>query len=183
MAKMSAEQARSLFEYDPETGVLRWKVSPRKKTKIGSVAGTRTKYGYVRVMYQQRSYMAHCLAWSIAYGEWPDFVLDHRDRVRDNNRLGNLRPATALLNAWNQMAPRRNTSGVKGVHFRAQRGKWQASARKQGRTYYFGLHDTLEAAAEARRAGAKELFGDFANEGDGDANSSSIGGMPSHGID
>lgn len=165
MAKMDASLARSLFDYEPDTGLLRWKVSPSTKTKIGAVAGTKTPAGYVRVMYQQQSYMAHCVALTIVHGRWPDAEVDHRDRVRGNNRFDNLRVAGHLNNARNQSTPRNNTSGVKGVHFRKQRGKWQAVVKTLGHAYYFGLHDTKEAAAAARREGARSLFGEYANEG------------------
>jgi hypothetical protein len=46
---MTAELARTLWDYNPETGVFTWQVSPRGDIAIGSVAGTISVYGY-RIM-------------------------------------------------------------------------------------------------------------------------------------
>ena len=90
MAKMSPELARALFDYEPDTGLLRWK--RRQGTKpAGSIAGTKSKLGYIRVMYQQQSYMAHCIAWAVHSGEWASAPVEHADCVLDNNRIANLR--------------------------------------------------------------------------------------------
>lgn len=35
--------------------------------------------------------MAHHLAWFYVHGEWPERLIEHRDKQRDNNRLENLR--------------------------------------------------------------------------------------------
>lgn len=91
MAKMSPELARELFIYEPDTGLLRWKVRPTQRVRIGDAAGTVTKFGYMRVMYRQQSYMVHLVAWTIHYGEWPAAQVDHVDTALDNNRIDNLR--------------------------------------------------------------------------------------------
>lgn len=163
MARMAAELARSLFHYDADTGLLRWKVRNGTRS-AGSIAGTLTKLGYIRVMYGQQSHMAHCIAWTIVHGEWPTTDLDHIDRVRDNNRLSNLRVAGKIKNAWNRRISKVNTSGATGVRLRKQRGKWQASVRMAGNTIYLGHFDSVNAAAEARRVAVQRLHGEFAGE-------------------
>jgi CRP-like cAMP-binding protein len=49
--------------------------------------------------------------------------IDHRDRVRDNNRLDNLRLATRVQNSMNQWTGKKNTSGFKGISFAKKKGK------------------------------------------------------------
>lgn len=153
MAKMPPDQASALFDYESDTGLLRWKISPSPKIKAGAIAGTKTKRGYIRVMYEQQSYMAHLLIWAIAHGEWPAHEVDHRDRVRDHNRLDNLRPASEWLNALNKSVGKSNTSGVKNVSFHRRTGKWWARIAVGNRKRKsLGLFDTVEAAAAAYRA-------------------------------
>ena len=165
MASMTAELARSLFTYEPDTGVLRWRVRTHQKNQVGDVAGTVTKLGYVRVMYKQRCYMGHRVAWAVHHGVWPEKQVDHRNRRRGDNRIANLRLATQAQNARNASAPRDGVSGVRGVQFLASKGGvWRSVVRTGGKTYYFGHHHTFEAAVEARRRGAQDLYGEFAPE-------------------
>ena len=48
MAKqmLTQEYVKSLFDYNPETGIFLWKVKKSQNTKIGIEAGTKNKYGY-----------------------------------------------------------------------------------------------------------------------------------------
>jgi hypothetical protein len=55
-----------------------------------------------------------------------------------------------------QVKPQRNnTSGVRGVN--RNKGRWEACAQKDRKRYRFGLHDTIEEAEEALKAGRIEL--------------------------
>lgn len=55
---------------------------------------------------------------------------------------------------------RANTSGVRGVYYNRQRGKWIAQIVFKGKCYYLGGYDKLEEAAKARARG-EEMFDDF----------------------
>jgi len=59
--------------------------------------------------------------------------VDHIDRNKHNNKLSNLRWASALLNQQNQGKHCRNTSGHKNIHFRVGRGSWVYQYRVMGR--------------------------------------------------
>lgn len=48
---ITAEQARLHFAYDPETGVLTWKVPRARRMKAGDVAGTITHQGKREVVF------------------------------------------------------------------------------------------------------------------------------------
>ena len=161
MAKMTPELARTLFDYETDTGLLRWKICPNRKHKAGDIAGTKTKLGYVRVMYRQQSYMAHSLAWAIVHGEWP-IELDHRDRARGNNRLDNLRLVSdRRLNSYNRGLQTSNTSGFKGVSYARKKRKWWARINVDGKRRSLGLFDTPEQAAEIYRAAEAVHHGEW----------------------
>ena len=39
MASLTAEMARELLDYDPETGDIHWRASVSKNVKVGALAG------------------------------------------------------------------------------------------------------------------------------------------------
>jgi hypothetical protein len=47
-------------------------------------------------------YYAHRLAWLWWFGEWPEGGLDHINRIRNDNRIDNLREATRSENQRNR---------------------------------------------------------------------------------
>jgi len=50
----------------------------------------------------------------MTYGNLP-VTVDHKDGVKDNNKINNLRAATALEQQRNKPPSKNNTSGYKGV--------------------------------------------------------------------
>lgn len=149
------------FDYDPDTGVFRWRTAPFSRL-AGRVAGYRDKDGYRRLATNGvRSIAAHRAAWLYVYGEWPAGMLDHIDGNRLNNRINNLRVATSSQNQANSRV-RLNSSGYKGVTWHAQAKRWQAQIKDQTGCRYLGLYETPELAHAAYVAAAHELFGEFA---------------------
>ena len=86
---------RELLDYDPETGVLTWRVR-RGSTPAGSVAGCDNGRGWHQVTIDGVRYKAHRIAYYLGTGTDPgDYQIDHcPDPTRANNRLANLRLAT-----------------------------------------------------------------------------------------
>lgn len=160
---LTASLLRELLSYDPETGVLRWRVKIARSTVIGSVAGTTIAGGYCLIrMLGKQAFYAHRLAYLYMVGEWPPEQIDHIDRDPSNNRWNNLRISNQTQNMGNARKPDHNTSGIKGVSFDKRRQKWRAYivvARKQRALGYFEhKHDAATAYARA----ATETFGEFA---------------------
>jgi hypothetical protein len=77
---LTAEFVRSIFSYEPLTGVLTWKVSPNRRIIIGSKAGTIHKQGRLIVNIKGKLYQASRIIWLYMTGEWPEFEVDHEDR-------------------------------------------------------------------------------------------------------
>jgi hypothetical protein len=109
-----------------------------------------------------QNYRAHRLAWYYMTGEWPDQQIDHINCVHGDNRWENLRLCTRSQNNHNQPTRKNNRSGVKGVHFKKQAGKWHGQVCLNYRIHHVGLFDNLEEAAAAVRAKREELHGKFA---------------------
>lgn len=148
---MTAERARALLEYVPETGVIRWRVDRRGHVKAGDQAGSIGLNGYMRVGVDGSEYLCHRLAWLIVHGEWPTHQLDHINGSRTDNRLCNLRMATNAENHQNLGLRSTNTSGHTGVTWNEERGKWVAQLFVSGKHKTLGYFTNKEAAAIAYR--------------------------------
>lgn len=155
-----------LLDYDPLTGIFRWKISTNsrgKRIQPGDEAGT-LKDGYTQIKVFGRFYRAQHLAWLIMTGDWPpiDIDIDHENRNRSDNAWLNLRLATRTQNNMNAGLRIDNKSGCKGVSWRAEIGKWHARIKVQRRVILLGNFSSLDDAVAARRAAERQYFGDFA---------------------
>ncbi len=165
---LTAGFVRQIFDYDPLTGVFRWRMRPDYPRKwnsryAGKVAGMTSPNGYVVIQAKGRvAYSAHRLAWLYMKGEWPDGEIDHRNGIRDDNRIDNLRDATESDNACNKGMQRNNTSGFIGVSFNRQNGKWRARIHRNHVMHDVGFFNTAEEAAQARAKFVREIQGKFA---------------------
>lgn len=114
------ERLQELFDYDADTGHFTRKVSKRTD-RIGEVAGAANTKGYLQIRVDGRLYVAHKLAWLWVKGEFPSVQIDHRNRIRDDNRISNLRLATNKQNGENREASPRSTTGFRNVSYEPSR--------------------------------------------------------------
>lgn len=105
----------------------------------------------------RRGLRAHRVAWAIYYGEHPKHEIDHKDGVRSNNAIKNLRDVPRLQNAKNICRPTTNTSGQIGVSRRRKNGRWHAYIDNDGKRISLGYFCTLGEAAKARKLAEKRL--------------------------
>lgn len=158
--QLTADDVRAGLDYDPETGIFRWR-NPATKVVAGSIAGTLQRT-YWMIHFRGVDYHAHRLAWLYVRGAWPTGEVDHRNGNRLDNRIANLRDATRSQNCANMGLASHNTSGFNGVSFYRQTGRWQAYIRHGGRRLHLGMFATAEDAAAAYDAAAIRLKGEFA---------------------
>ena len=164
--RLTAEYVRSILDYDPATGVFKWKwregVSKRINARFaGKVARSVDGKGYLQIRINKHLYRTHRLAWLYVHGEWPSEQIDHIDCDKLNNRIANLRLANNQENQRNSGLQKNNTTGIKGVRWCMNRGKFRAEITVDYRTINLGSFDTLSAAAAAREAAEIEHFGEF----------------------
>lgn len=156
----SPEYLKEVLNYDPETGLFTWRVSRGRAVKAGSQAGTKRDDGYVFLTVSYVRLAAHRVAWAIMTGEWPDEIVDHKDRDPSNNSWKNLRLATPKDSAANRGVYRNNTSGSVGVRYR--RGRFHAQIVINGKAIFLGSFATKEEAANAYSKEARKRDGEFA---------------------
>lgn len=86
---LTAEHLRALLEYEPATGVFRWRVRAGKNVHAGWVAGSISE-GYRIITAGGNRYRAGRLAWLFVTGNWPRGQLEHRNGDKDDTRIENL---------------------------------------------------------------------------------------------
>lgn len=112
---ITSEELKEILHYDKNTGVFTWKKSKCHLIKPGDIAGTFMK-GYVRISIGSKIYLAHRLAWLYVHGVWPENQIDHKNNIRHDNRIINLRPVSNSGNQQNlKKARKHSSSGVLGV--------------------------------------------------------------------
>ena len=153
---ISREQLVAVLEYEPSSGIFRWRESRRYGIHAGSIAGSLSSFGYWRITIARRNMLAHRLAWLYMHEEWPQDEIDHIDGDRLNNRIANLRLADRALNTQNIGAARRG-SVVPLLGVSMFKGKFKAQIRANKKHYHLGYFDTAEEAHAAYVRAKKEL--------------------------
>jgi hypothetical protein len=154
MPDITAQELKANLSYDPETGVFHWRRRQARSSARGC-AGAIDAYGYVVIRVNKKLYKAHRLAWLYMTGEWPENGLDHKNRIKSDNRFANLRDVSQSTNMHN--AQRRSKSGVVGVVWDNRRQKWRAQIKIGYKHIYLGRFDTFEQAVAERRAAERRL--------------------------
>ncbi len=125
----------------------------------------RDKDGYHRLNmmhpeFGRSTFLIHRLVMLTFSGETPEnHFIDHIDRSKTNNLIGNLRFVTSPQNGWNSIG-RIGSSGYIGV---AKSGrKWVARISVGNKRLTLGLFKLAIDAAKARDRKAIELHGEYA---------------------
>lgn len=156
---ISQELLHELFEY--RDGYLYWKNSKGSRVRPDRRAGTVNDTGYLRVDLFGKHFRVHRLIYLMFHGRLPK-ILDHINGNKLDNRIENLRPATAAQNKFNSVKPKTNKSGIKNVFWNKQLKKWTVSMSVKNKAKYFGSYETIEEAAQVAQQKRNELHKEFA---------------------
>jgi hypothetical protein len=151
MNKLTHERLLDLLQYNVEDGIFIWKIK-RKKGNIGAIAGTIGRNGYRIIGIDNKLYLAHRLAWFYVHKTWPEFVIDHINHNKLDNRIMNLRSVTQKENGKNILIKKSNASSANGVRFRSggRKNPWQARVMHDKKEISLGHYSTFEEALLAR---------------------------------
>ena len=159
---MDQETVKHLFDY--RDGELFWRVNS-SRAKIGARAGSDCADGYRQVSIGKRKLvMEHRVIFLWHHGYLPDEI-DHIDRNKSNSRIENLRAVTHRQNMRNSSARKNNVSGVKGVSWHKNTGKWIVQLGVNGRKKYVGVYDDLDLAQLVAEEARRKYHGEFACHG------------------
>ena len=154
---ITQDELKELLHYDSKTGVFTWKAKKGGRASKGQTAGAADAYGYIVIRINSVLYKAHRLAWLYTYGDWPETNLDHINRVKDDNRIKNLRVASQSLNMHNAKRLA-SSSGCVGVSWDKNRNKWAARIKVDYRTKFLGRYDRKQDAIAARELAYKKIL-------------------------
>ena len=155
---MTQDECKQLLEY--RDGGLYWRCDRGSNAKAGECAGRRLKTGYRSIHISGRKHQEHRLVFLWWHGVVPEQI-DHRNGIKDDNRIENLRRATHSTNQVN--TPDRNSkSGVRGVRYVDRSGKWVARIYQDGKEVRVGTFATIDEASAAYRQRMREVFGEYA---------------------
>jgi hypothetical protein len=160
-------ELKKVFDYNPLTGGVTWKIKPNKhgKIEIGNSAGCLRDDGYIVVGYKHHQYLLHRLIWIYVYGEIPNQKhIDHKDLNRSNNQITNLRLCTDTENARNVNLSKSNKSGHKGVHWCKRVKRWVAKTRVNGKRIHIGSYLLKTDAILAHSLFCNQHHGEFYRE-------------------
>ncbi len=146
---MTSDELKQILDYNPETGIFIWKITIGR-AKIGFVAGSIDKGGYIRICKDGKEYYAHRLAWFYIYGKWPNYQIDHINGDKIDNRIENLRDVMEFVNHQNLRKARvDNKAGHLGVGKMDRYQKYFSKISIAGKSIYLGSFETPEEAHQA----------------------------------
>lgn len=167
-----------IFTYNCEDGCLYWRRKDPSyfknypisigwnKRYEGKRAGcTRKRYAgngmqgvYIKV--GDKFVAAHTIVWTMHNGPLPKgMVVDHIDRDATNNRIANLRLATASQNSMNITTPQGVLRGLQIT----DNGKWVARIMVRGKAIRLGTFETKGLTAVARCKATLRYHGKFSH--------------------
>lgn len=149
------EECHSRYEY--LDGKLYYKQQTKnKKCPKGSEVGHLSSSGYRVTSVNYQVMLVHRIVFLMFKGYLPS-VIDHIDRDKENNRIGNLREADHKTNSWNRPLQSNNKSGYRGVSWSKNAKKWRSSIKVNGKRIHLGMHTDAKTASEVYRRKVNEL--------------------------
>jgi hypothetical protein len=123
------------YTYNPTTGIIYGITGKQLTTKNN---------GYVEIAGSKQCrlrLLGQMFAWYWVYGNLDVEVIDHINKIKDDNRITNLRSLSTQQNAFN--------TNAKGYTWDKTCNKWRAQLALNGKHICLGRYNTIEEAKKA----------------------------------
>lgn len=153
VAPFTHNQVLEMFDYEPITGNLIWKIRPSNRIRPGDVAGRNSvgDNGRKYIGIDGNRYLLHRIIWLHQKGEWPKGNIAPKNKDYLDTRIDNLVEETAAETASKSGIRSTNKSGVKGVSWNSVKKVWAVHAYKNYQTIFLGQFKELEDAVKCKR--------------------------------
>ena len=122
------------YRYDAETGLV-------YGLKNGNLIKTTDgKYLYI-TLFDHTRLAQHHYAWFMVYGNVDFDELDHKNRIKTDNRISNLRISNRTHQQFNR--------GAKGYYFYKRLSKWMSRIQINKKNIFLGYFNTENEARQA----------------------------------
>ncbi len=142
------EEIDNHYNYDPITGVF---------TPVLTHAVYLSTRGYLDLWIGGSVYRAHRCAMVTSGISIDGFEVDHINGDVSDNRISNLRTVDRGMNCRNAKIYKTNSSGVTGVLFNKNNGKWTAAIQINKVRKHLGYFNDFNDAVAARKDSEKGL--------------------------
>lgn len=149
---LTQAKLKELLFYDSGTGLFVRQVKTCNTVRIGDIAGSINKLGYVVISVLNKPYLAHRLAWLYMFGEFPKGEVDHINRDKSDNRITNLRDVGRSQNSINTPVRAHSQIGHKNIKFDKRDSKYSVIFTRNHEVLSLGAFPNLELAIDARDA-------------------------------
>lgn len=154
---LTQDELKKILHYNPKSGIFTRIIGWHGRNGEGKIAGCYHTNGYRYIVIKKKSYKASRLAFLYMEGYFPEYLVDHKDRNKSNDKWCNLRHVSNQCNVRNCGNLKNNTSGVKGVYWNKLRKRWCAYIINNLKNYSLGSYKDYNEAVCARLAGEQSL--------------------------
>lgn len=158
---LSLKELKNRLFYNPKTGIFIWLPyfnAKNSNKEAGIIHPNGYKYIHIRPYGQ---YRAHRLAWFYMTGKWPKNQIDHKNRIKSDNKFSNLREANNSQQQANTKISVKNKLGIRGVCKTSNGKAWRATIWMNGKSKHLGTYKTIKEAEFIYNKNAKKYFGEF----------------------
>jgi hypothetical protein len=159
--KLTQQRAREVFDYDPLTGTLMWRIALRGHPAGRVVGEGATKVRYLVVEVDGEKLRVNRVIWLWMTGSWPITPIDHENLNGRDNTWTNLRLATFSENNANCAVRKHCKTGRKNIRRGRGAQGWQVVIVRDRKVQFTGTFPTLEEAVAARDVAGRKIHGEF----------------------
>ena len=149
--KLTQERLKEVLHYEPTTGSFTWLKSGSGKRKNKRAGCIDNQTGCLRIMVDNKIYLAHHLSLLYVEGVFPKDWVGHKNKINSDNTFSNIYKTSRKIKQKNRLQNKNNTSGNNGVYLKKDVNKWVANIRINGRLKHLGIFSDIDEAIIARK--------------------------------